>query len=243
MLNFSLIGDGTIAKRHKKAIEMIGGKIINIYDPQKPDSNFEYSSNLDQDFFKKSDIIVICSPNQFHFEQIKIALSSDKKIIVEKPMVLPWQPIIDDDRINIVLQLRWLDLPPQADIVEVVMVRNEEYFNTWKGNPFYTGGVFYLLFIHYIDLAIRLKSKFKGLISTEGKQYRKIDSLDLMSIDMDCLYYKMYHDIIYEDKGVKPKEIMYLNWLLERNGWIYGMGKEVLNTSIELDFTFLRGTS
>jgi predicted dehydrogenase len=141
-----------------------------------------------------------------------MALSYNKKVICEKPLVLPWEPIIDDGRVNIVLQLRWMDLPEIAETINVVMVRNEEYFESWEGNAELTGGIFYHLFVHYIDLAIKLKAKFIGSVIPEGKQIRQIDDIDMFSYNM-------------------------IHWVLERCGWKYGInGKDLMNKIVSIDF-------
>ena len=230
MIKFGLIGKGTISERHIKAIESIGGEIVQIYDPFL--SNLRFIEDL---FMWDFDYTVICSPSNFHYDHIKLALKEDRKIIVEKPQQLPWQPIIDNDNINIVLQYNWLKtIPKKAERVEVTMVRDEKYFKSWKGQVVNTGGIFPLLFIHYIDLAIKLNATFSGLVtSSDVKQIRKIDDFDLNSINMDELYSKMYHDIVYNDKGIKPKDTMFLSWIMERAGWLYGHGYDILGKRVE----------
>lgn len=229
-MKFALIGDGKIAARHKIAINNNSGKINAIHDPKYG----KESANLDRMFFTNHDYIIICSPSNLHREHIKLALKYDKKIIVEKPAVLPWEFIIDDDRINVVLQLRWMDLPSNAGLIKVVMARDKDYFKSWKGDPKNTGGLFYNLFIHYIDLAMILGADFEGVVKPKGKQIRMIDDTDVMGIDMDSLYIKMYSDIINHNKGIKPKELFYLHWLLNRNSDIYGFGMDALNKKIRI---------
>lgn len=233
-LKYGLIGYGKAAQKHEYAINNNNGEVIRIYDPALKDSY----PNLDYAFFKDLDYAVICSPSYLHREQVKLALSSlpyDKQIIVEKPLVLPWEPMIDDNRINIVLQLRWMDLPERADVVEAIMVRDDEYYKRWEGDPLKTGGMFYHLFIHYIDLAIKLNARFEGKILPEGKQLRRVDDIDIQTIDMNLLYDKMYHDIIHYDKGVKPSDIFYIHWILERCGGKYGFADRY-EDGVELDF-------
>jgi len=229
-LRFGLIGDGQVARKHKVAIQNNGGEIYKIHDPILGDE----SDPLGHSFFDGLYCVVICSPSHLHHEHIKLALSYNKKIIVEKPAFLPWEPVVDDDRINIVLQLRWLDLPKTAEKVKVTMVRDEAYFKTWKGDPRNTGGLFYNLFIHYIDLANILGAEFEGLVTQVGEQVRMVDDLNIMQLDMHDLYIKMYDDIINCDKGIKPKDIFYLHWLLNRNSNIYGFGADALNKRINI---------
>lgn len=230
-MKFGLIGLGEISKKHTQAIEKIGGEIVVTYDPtiSHPKWNsLEYFFNNDFDY------AVICSPSNFHYEHIKLSLKNNRKVIVEKPQQLPWEPLIDNDNINVVLQLNWLDnLPEKADLVEVKMIRDENYFKSWKGNVRNTGGMLPTLFIHYIDLAIKLDSKFSGMVLPEGKQIRRVDDFDLTKVDMNLLYTKMYHDIVYNDKGIKPKDTMFLNFIMERAGWIFGHSNDILYRKID----------
>jgi predicted dehydrogenase len=151
--------------------------------------------------------------------------------------VLPWQPIIDSGAISVVLQLRWLSLPTKADKVFIKAARNESYFVGWKGDPKMTGGLFFDLFIHYIDLAINLGAGFEAMVLSEGIQERHVDKIDLMSIDMNIVYEKMYRDIIFHNKGVKPNDVAKLHWLLGRFTERFGSGKEILGQRIIIKST------
>lgn len=234
-MKFGLIGNGDISRFHKHAMKEVGGRLWKVHDPFNPP---EWGSDeLNESFFVTSDVIVICSPSHLHREHVKLALSYYKKIIVEKPMVLPWEPLIDDDRVNIVLQLRWMDLPDEADLVQATFVRGLDYFRTWKGDARKTGGLFYNLFIHYIDLAIRLKARFEGIVLTEGEQIKKVDDIDILNIDMNELYTKMYHDILFNDNGIKPRDLFYLHWVMDQFGSQFGIGKEAVNKRIRFDST------
>lgn len=227
---FVLFGDGRQAGKHIKSIEHIGGEVILIHDPikyphQQKDSEITLRAALD-----RADYAVICTPNYLHYRQTLFALSFPAvKVIVEKPLSLPWEPIIDDDRVNIVLQFRYFEgLPKEADLVKIVSVRGPDYFKTWKGDARLTGGIFYHLFVHYIDLAIELGAKFEGHLISEGTQGRIIQGrewtggtskhflLDLVKVDMQELYNEMYNGIVNENKGVKPKDIFYLNWIMNK---------------------------
>jgi hypothetical protein len=279
-MNFGLIGNGIIAARHKEAIKSVGGKIAWIADP------YQDSGDLNV-LFIKSDVIplwawdnveyvVVCSPTYLHRDHVKMALDHGKYVICEKPLCLPWEPMIDDDRINIVLQLRWIkDLPAKANLVRAVMVRNGEFFKTWKGDPRKAGGNLYEFFIHYVDLAIQLGADFEGIVLPKGTQERKICyrqlepaqtlrmslvelkmkdpssterdwiragltpssdhlmwsanipeytksvELDIMKVDMQGCYNRMYADIL-KGKGVRPKDLFYLTWVLNRYSDVYG---------------------
>lgn len=229
---FGLIGAGAISKRHTKAIEKLGGEITASYDP-KIENDIK---SIDELFKCDFDYAIICSPSYLHRKHILLSLQHGCNVIVEKPMILPWEPIIDNDKINIVLQYRWLEnIPNKIDLIKVVMTRDEEYFKSWKGLPKETGGLFYHLFIHYLDLAIQLNANFEGLIQSEGKQIRTIDNFDLMAVDMDKLYTRMYEDIVNHNNGINPKDIFYLHWFLNKNSQIYGYGINAINKKITIN--------
>lgn len=222
-MKFALIGDGYVAQYHKQAIDRLGGTIERIFDPKHGRGH----EAIYPTFFEDIDYVVICSPSHLHGEHTKLALAHDKKVIVEKPMVLPWEPIIDDDRINVVLQYRWAFLPSSAELVRVKFVRDSEYLKSAKGNPMLTGGAFFNLYIHYVDLAIRLGADFDGNIFMVGEQERYVDDFNLATLDTNSLYQRMYADIVLNGGGVKPKELRFLHWLLNNKDdgppWEHGL--------------------
>ena len=262
MLKFALIGDGAIAKYHRKAIEHVGGEIKYVFDPAKENTDPTSIPNLS--FPNYVNYAVICSPSNFHRPQIKSILNEGRilnGIICEKPAFLPWENMIESEKINIVLQLRYLpNLPKKADLVSVRFVRDEAYFKSWKGDARNTGGLFYNLFIHFVDLAIRLGADFEGVISNKGEQERFIgtkwsfqgwaispelvateprnyfkdeDKLDILNIDMQGCYNRLYEDII-EGKGVKPNDLCYLSWVLQHNSDLFGYGRGCLGQTITI---------
>ncbi|MDD2679534.1 MAG: Gfo/Idh/MocA family oxidoreductase [Candidatus Omnitrophica bacterium] len=244
-MNFGIIGDGYAAQRHKKAIKYIGGNLVWIYDPPKYGGD-EMEMNLSFASKGNADWVVITSPNYLHYIHCKMVLrTTEAKIICEKPLCLPWEPIIDDDRINICLQLRYIEnLPKQAESVRAFMVRNEQFFNSWKGNPKLSGGNFYEFFIHYIDLAILLNADFEGAVWETGEQERKIiisykQEIDIMKIDMQSLYDKMYEEIL-DDNGIKPRDIFYLKYALDKFSNEYGFRKSGVTNRIEIGKDQLR---
>jgi len=278
MLKFALIGDGAIAKYHKEAIKHVGGELLreNIIDPKyapteylkENPGNYLFSkmgiySGFDFPTSHKNsfDYIVIASPSHLHRQQIKSILDNARvlpKIICEKPAFLPWEPIIDNDRINIVLQLRYLpNLPEKADLVSVRFVRDEAYFKSWKGDARNTGGLFYNLFIHFVDLAIRLGADFEGVVAKHGEQKRWIgtkwswtnvsesqktdpikfiddkNKIDILNIDIQACYNRIYEAIL-DGRGIKPRELFYLNWILSRNSEMFGYGRDGLGKTITI---------
>ncbi len=255
-MKFGLIGNGTIATRHKEAIKFVDGELVWIYDPANEKQIF-LEGNIDKktkaklvlglhrQLFEEVDWVVICSPTYLHRAQVRNALSYDKHVICEKPLCLPWEPLIDDNRINIVLQLRWIkNLPAKADLIRAVMVRDKAFFETWKGNPMMAGGNIYEFFIHYIDLAIQLGASFEGQVLPTGKQeriivnYSRPDYIDIMNLDMQDCYNRMYWDIL-QGRGVKPKDIFYLTWVLNKFSERFGYRNSGINEPVKLDKDFL----
>jgi hypothetical protein len=238
-MKFGLIGDGYIAKYHKEAIKHIGGELVATYDPFDQDhkSIIRYSyplSEVSALFFTELDYVVICSPSYLHYEQIKTALiylPAGAKIICEKPAFLPWQPIIDDDRINIIMQLRNLILP-KVDLVEIQMIRDPAYMESWKGKLNLSGGFIISLFIHYIDLAIDHKCRFVGRVLDRGGNFRFADELNLLDFEVQPLFDTEYKKIL-SGKGNKPKDLFYLYWVIGQLIQQYGPGQ--LCQQIEFD--------
>jgi hypothetical protein len=232
---FGIIGEGRISERHKKAIGRIGGEIRAIYDPAKSsqaETNGLYHRGLDADFFGEVDWVVVTSPTHLHYQHVKMSLARGKKVICEKPYVLPWQPVIDSENVFVVLQLRWAGLPKRAKEVRLIASRNDAYFTGWKGKPLLTGGLFFDLFIHYIDLARMYGGTFHGRVNPNGPQERWVDQYDLMKIDMDAAYARMYQDIVFEGKGIRPAHVAELHWLLGKYTGRFGAGKEILEKDI-----------
>ena len=241
-MKFALIGDGDISHFHREAIKAVGGELVRLSDP-KYDASFQlakmakgvkiWRGGLDPKFFVNIDYVVICSPSHLHRQQLKYGLTYSRgntKFIVEKPYRLPWEDKIDNDRVNVVLQLRYLpSLPEKAKRVKVTAIRDKQYFQSWKGNARFTGGLLPMIFIHYIDLAQQLDADFEGIVLPHGVQQRDIWVTDQLKIDIfhadnQDLYNRLYQDVV-TGGGIKPTDVEYLHWTMEKNSDIYGYGK------------------
>lgn len=239
-MKFALIGDGYISHFHREAIKSVGGELVRVYDPiyekqrnKKVKGAKVWRGGLDPKFFVNIDYVVICSPSHLHRQQLKYGLAYSRgntQFIVEKPYRLPWEDKLDNDRVNVVLQLRYLpSLPEKAKKVRVVAVRDNQYFASWKGDARLTGGLLPMIFIHYIDLAQQLDADFEGIVVNEGLQQRDIYVTDTVKIDIfhadnQDLYNQLYQDVV-TGGGIKPSDVEYLHWTMERNSDIYGYGK------------------
>jgi len=259
MSNFILIGDGSIARYHRKAIEHVGGRLAYVYDPEYRGLNIwkgvpvaGYNElpelvgklwDLDMEIY-----VVIASPSHFHREQIKFVLENfpaSTKIICEKPAFLPWEIPIDNDRINICLQLQYAPILSllKPNLIRVRFVRDDAYFKSWKGDPKKTGGLFYNLFVHYLNLAQLFDCDFEGTVATSGEQYRYVYEgiapvVNLQAINMQNCYDLMYEAIL-AGNGIKPKDLFYLDWILKRNSEIFGYGKNSINKTIKIGHELL----
>ena len=139
------------------------------------------------------------------------------ELIVEKPLVLPWEQLPDSKRVNIVLQYRYADLA-LTDPRKIVntFIRDKDWWASWKGTPELSGGLIYTLHIHYIDLALRYGMAYEGHVQDQafkGNAHRSV--IDHKGVgwpleqDQDYLYKKLYKAIL-DGNGIKPDEIRYL---------------------------------
>ena len=230
------MGNGYIAKRHRKAIHALGGDIVAIYDP------FKYGYEPYGHLFREVDYTVICSPTDRHWSQIVAALMlmpPNGKVIVEKPMWLPWEPFLDDDRVNVVLQYRFADLQDIKKI-SVCMVRDAAYLASPKGDFTVSGGFLFNLFIHYIDLAFLHRATFTGRVVSSGDNWRLADSISLADqnlFDQNDLYLKMYKQIA-AGNGVKPSALLnlWLHMVSMAGQWGYDDSFMVDGLPLDLEF-------
>lgn len=150
-MTFNIIGKGFIYPKHEEAIKSIGGKIV--------------------DSERKTDWVVIITPNYFHFDMIVKAVNEGSNVLCEKPLTLSsgqCKMLSDIERVQgkkifTVCQLRYLPFLNKIEIKDhneieifVDVHRDEEYFKTWKGDPEKSGGILFNLGIHYFDLIIHL---------------------------------------------------------------------------------------
>ena len=104
MLKLGVIGTGAISHHFIEAAHTSGEyKMVAVYS-RKIETAATFASRYQdiqlfdqlEDFFKSSfDVVYIASPNSLHFAQAKIALSSSKHVILEKPAVTQPQEWLD----------------------------------------------------------------------------------------------------------------------------------------------------
>ena len=97
LLNFAIIGCGSIAERHAKQIGLCGGILIACCDIDKAKAeNFalkhliRYYQSAEEMLYNENNVAVvaICSPNGLHYKHSILALAAEKHVVCEKPMAL-----------------------------------------------------------------------------------------------------------------------------------------------------------
>ena len=93
MLKISVIGAGRIAHAHANAFKFLTDAVLyGAYDTNHESlgafcSHFECTPFVDDiDMIRKSDLIIVCTPNSSHFEYTSKALVLGRKVICEKPL-------------------------------------------------------------------------------------------------------------------------------------------------------------
>jgi len=247
MNRFAVAGLGNIYKRHKNAIEKIGGKIIASYDPDP--SRSPTVDSYEKLLQSEAEWVVILSPNKYHFPQVNAALAANKKVIVEKPAAMGFFDVSQYDRsapLYTVSQLRYMDsilelrrqfqTGPQKQnkiVLDIKAHRPPNVLSGWRGKFDWSGGICYILGIHYFDILtwifgplrkidyIRWISdiKVQGYMSlefahvlfnleiTETEKNKKILTVNKEKIDLAWRFFELHEKVyegIIEGKGLRP---------------------------------------
>lgn len=180
-MKFAILGAaGFIARRHFETIYALNHEVVLAHDPA---SNVgfmdEYSNKI---FFTQSErlfwdaaetmdaMVVICSPNNFHAQQIAEANLRGLPVICEKPLCLSEPQLWSLKHINAnvypIMQLRYSNaekelariaaLPGKKWIaLDYVAPRGRWFSNTWKGFTPTSGGILLNIGIHAFDMIAR----------------------------------------------------------------------------------------
>lgn len=176
-----IVGLGFISQRHKDAIKSIGDELLLTcdIDPAKKADFQDFDTMIASDKFKEVDNVAILTPNYLHVPMIRKCLDAGKRVLCEKPLGLcssEIETLPNDGRVMVVHQLRYLPLikklkqepVPHSFIgMNIVMKRDEKYWNSWKGDDRLSGGLLFNLGIHYFDILIYLL----------GENYLNIDQM------------------------------------------------------------------
>jgi UDP-N-acetyl-2-amino-2-deoxyglucuronate dehydrogenase len=173
------MGDkGFIAPRHIRAIEEIGDRVAMTCDIEK-----DWKEVIKTEEWEKIDAVALCTPNYLHYPMAEAM--KDKVVLSEKPLCLSSKEVEKLKDTNVVLQLRhhpevikWKSLIENNSYddckLTVKMFRDEQYWNSWKGDNTKSGGILFNLGIHYFDLLIHLfgeKYEIKERIYTDKRCY------------------------------------------------------------------------
>lgn len=156
--------NGFISKRHKKAIENIGGELVLTCDINGEADFKDWVEMIHSPRFKEIDMVSICVPNYLHSVMVRELLNQNKKVLCEKPLTIYNDIYLDDLNLGVVLQLRHNPIVKKLKQenfngkikIVVKSYRPPEYWNSWKGDPLKSGGILYNMGIHYLDLLIYL---------------------------------------------------------------------------------------
>lgn len=156
--------NGFISKRHRKAIENIGGELALTCDIQGEADFKDWVEMVHSPRFKEIDMVSVCVPNYLHSVMVKELLSLNKKVLCEKPLTTFDDIYLDNPNLGVVLQLRHNPIVKKLKEknftgkvkITVQSYRPPEYWNSWKGDFLKSGGILYNMGIHYLDLLIHL---------------------------------------------------------------------------------------
>ena len=189
-MNFAIIGvGGYIAPRHIEAIRDLGHQLVAAYDKTDsvgildryfPDCHFfadfeRFEAFIDSCRGTPDEVhyISICTPNYFHLDHIKFALSHGANAICEKPLVLHDSDFDElaiyekryDRKVFTVLQLRLHDsiiaLKQKVEAqgkdshtvdLNYMTSRGSWYHESWKGDVRKSGGLSTNIGVHFFDM-------------------------------------------------------------------------------------------
>ncbi len=97
MVGLGFIGFGGHAQHHAAHLGQMG-VMAGVWDPNEALLNtvpphFRFESIEALLAAEYIDAVVICSPDEFHLEQMEMALRAGKHVFCEKPLIVPGQPI------------------------------------------------------------------------------------------------------------------------------------------------------
>ena len=200
MIKLGIAGFGKSAKTfHLPIIKSLSGYKIDTVLERSGNSAKEIIESVQvvkrfEDLVKndKLDLILISTPNEFHYEQAFAALSSGKHVVVEKPFTLTFQEaerLAEKARkmgriITVYQNRRWdgdfLTLQSVRNdnrlgkIVELEMnfnrFRNYQREGAWRESKRPGSGILYDLGPHLIDQALLLFGKPEAVYANNGHQ-------------------------------------------------------------------------
>jgi UDP-N-acetyl-2-amino-2-deoxyglucuronate dehydrogenase len=202
---FEVIGTGFIFPTHLKAINQIGGKIVDAVNEANGENAWrEMVKNTE------ADCIVILTPNDLHFEMAKFSAENKKIVLCEKPLTIKSEEakvLTKYPDIFTVCQLRYhpftkelkSKIDPKKNYrveMDISVYRDKSYFESWKAQKERSGGILFNLGIHYFDLLLHLFGKPEKI---------SLDSLEEPKIASGFLEGKNYK-CNFKISTIEPKE-------------------------------------
>ncbi len=185
MINIALVGYGKAGKTfHAPVIESVDGlKLHSIVSSRESEilkdyPNVKVTSSIDDVLTDEIDLVIVATPNEFHFEHCKKSLLAGKHVVVDKPFTANLEQarelvnLASQKNVKLsVFQNRRFD----GDFLTVKNLifsgelgqikhfesnfnrfRPKVDLNKWKESTKTAGGIFYDLAPHLIDQAINL---------------------------------------------------------------------------------------
>ena len=167
-MKFAIIGTGFILRTHVQAIVKAGGMIIDVVNEANGEDVWkEMVANT------QADCIVILTPNDLHFEMVKFSAENRKIVLCEKPLAIKSEHgkiLMNYPNVFTVCQLRCHSFVKELKSkiksnenyqieIDISVHRDENYWNSWKGQRERSGGILFNLGIHYFDLLLYLFGK------------------------------------------------------------------------------------
>lgn len=232
---FGLIGVGFIAARHLRAIQETGGTLSAALDPHDSvgilDSYFPavpffvdsekfwgYIAGL-QGTAQAVSMMSICTPNDLHEENMRLAMQHGASVLCEKPAVVEPDALdrlqeverLTKQKVSIVLQLR---LHPKLQALKKIAAQGHHtvdlryitprgpwYDVSWKGDMQRSGGLAVNIGIHLFDALIWLFGTVQNVTIVRDSMRRLEGTLQLERATVNWFLSINSEDLRPEDHG------------------------------------------
>ena len=176
-INFSVLGEGFIGKKHKFFIEQTkDARLLSTIDSVNPESDYSSIKSFVEGDKGETDVVCIATPNGLHGDQAIELLNAGYHVVIEKPMALHKAKATEvvetaqrmDKKVFVVMQNRyspsaqWLkSLVDSGALGKLYFVQVNCFWNrdgryykgtTWHGSKELDGGTLFTQFSHFVDL-------------------------------------------------------------------------------------------